>query len=171
MKLFFHCCCAPCASTCIGSLEGIALSLFWFNPNIHPLAEYRCRRDSLLTFASAGNLPLETIDEYGLELFMAEIGAETQAPRRCETCYRMRLEKTAQHAAENGCDAFSTSLLISPYQQHDLIRRLGEEIAGKSGLVFLYQDFRPLFREGQKQARAQDMYMQKYCGCNFSVKT
>jgi len=80
----------------------------------------------------------------------------------------MRLEKTAAFAAKNGFDAFSTSLLISPYQRHDDIRRIGEETAAKYNVNFFYRDFRPLFREGQVHTRSLGLYMQKYCGCIFS---
>jgi tRNA A37 threonylcarbamoyladenosine dehydratase len=80
----------------------------------------------------------------------------------------MRLEQTAAYAAEKGFDAFSTSLLISPYQQHDVIRRVGEEAAARYGVAFLYRDFRPLYGQSRKQARALGLYMQKYCGCVFS---
>ncbi|MDR0289778.1 MAG: epoxyqueuosine reductase QueH [Treponema sp.] len=171
MKLLFHCCCAPCATACIENLsaESIAPTLFWYNPNIHPLDEYQKRRDALSAFAAAQNLPLEIIDEYGEETFLSGIGSETEAPKRCELCYRMRLERAAAFSAENGFDAFSTSLLISPYQNHDAIRSIGEELAARHGLQFFYKDFRPLFRQGQNKARALGLYMQKYCGCMFSI--
>ena len=90
-------------------------------------------------------------------------------PGRCFFCYRIRLEKTAVYAAQNGYDAFSTSLLISPYQQHDVIRRMGEELAAHYKVKFFYRDFRPLFREGQAEARALGLYRQKYCGCEYSI--
>jgi predicted adenine nucleotide alpha hydrolase (AANH) superfamily ATPase len=170
MKLLFHCCCGPCATACIESLsdENITPVLFWYNPNIHLSDEYRKRRDALAMLAEAKKLSLEKIDEYGLEFFLQELGDKTKTPERCGICYRMRLEKTAKMANENGFDAFSTSLLISPYQQHDTIRRIGEELAAQYGLEFLYRDFRPLFRQGQSEARALGLYMQKYCGCIFS---
>jgi tRNA A37 threonylcarbamoyladenosine dehydratase/predicted adenine nucleotide alpha hydrolase (AANH) superfamily ATPase len=170
MKLLFHCCCAPCATACIETLsaEGISPTLFWFNPNIHPLAEFQNRRDALSALSGAKNLPLKIIDEYGEQTFLNCIGSETEKPQRCEICYRMRLERTAAFAAENGFDTFSTSLLISPYQNHDAIRRIGEELAKQYGVKFFYRDFRPLFRQGQNQARALGLYMQKYCGCMFS---
>jgi predicted adenine nucleotide alpha hydrolase (AANH) superfamily ATPase len=87
---------------------------------------------------------------------------------RCAYCYRIRLEKTAALAVERGYDCFSTTLLISPYQKHDFIRELAQGIAEKYGTAFFYRDFRPVFREGQKQARERGFYMQKYCGCIFS---
>ena len=171
MKLLLHCCCGPCAAACIESLntEGFAPGLYWYNPNIHGETEYNSRRDALAALAAAKSLPLETAGGYGLEFFLQEIGGKTEAPARCEICYRMRLERTAQRAAEAGFDSFSTSLLISPYQQHETICRIAEEAAAKYGAAFLYRDFRPLFRKGQAEARTLGLYMQKYCGCTFSV--
>jgi tRNA A37 threonylcarbamoyladenosine dehydratase/predicted adenine nucleotide alpha hydrolase (AANH) superfamily ATPase len=172
MRLLFHCCCGPCSIASVESLitEGVTPTLFWYNPNIHPLIEYRSRRDSLSQFSSDQKLPLIMFNEYGLELFLRSVGTETEMPGRCEICYRLRLEKTAAYAAEHGFDAFSTSLLISPYQQHEIIHSLGEELAKRYGVTFLYRDFRPLFRKGQTAARALGLYMQKYCGCIFSEK-
>ncbi|MDR1636705.1 MAG: epoxyqueuosine reductase QueH [Treponema sp.] len=95
-------------------------------------------------------------------------GGAGTPPSRCAFCYRLRLEKTAEKAGREGFDAFSTTMLISPYQNHDLIRALGEELAGSYGVVFLYRDFRPRFREGRGKAGELGLYLQKYCGCIFS---
>jgi tRNA A37 threonylcarbamoyladenosine dehydratase/predicted adenine nucleotide alpha hydrolase (AANH) superfamily ATPase len=172
MRLLFHCCCGPCSIASVESLiaEGKTPTLFWYNPNIHPLTEYRSRRDALSQFSTGQKLPLIMIDEYGLELFLRSLGPETEMPGRCGICYRLRLEKTAAFAAEHGFDTFSTSLLISPYQQHETIQNIGEELAAQYGIAFLYRDFRPFFRKGQASARARGLYMQKYCGCIFSEK-
>ncbi len=87
---------------------------------------------------------------------------------RCAYCYRVRMEETARYAAEHGYDSFTTSLLISPYQNHEAICAVARAMGGKYGVEFLYRDFRPLFREGQQFARDHGFYMQKYCGCMFS---
>jgi len=173
MKLLLHCCCAPCSHLCVNTLrnEGSDVELFWYNPNIHPYTEYRSRRDCVKGFAANEKLKLETLDEYGLRSFLTAVFTGTEQieiPLRCEKCYRMRLEKTASFASQAGYSAFSTSLLISPYQDHDAIRRIGMEEAAKYGVDFLYRDFRPLFSEGQKEAGKMGFYMQKYCGCIFS---
>ncbi|MDR1839062.1 MAG: epoxyqueuosine reductase QueH [Treponema sp.] len=176
MKLLVHCCCAPCSVMCVSSLKNedshTECELFWYNPNIHPYTEYKARRDSLSLFAANENLKLTMPDEYGLRVFLQAVFPEIKETRqiqgRCKKCYSMRLEKTAAAAAEKKFDAFTTTLLISPYQNHDEIRRIAEELAAKYGVDFLYRDFRPLFREGQAQARARGFYMQKYCGCIFS---
>jgi len=167
MKLLLHSCCAPCSVQCVAALaeEAFQPDLFWFNPNIHPYTEYRSRRDSLAVFAEEKNLKLRMEDEYGLRSFIKAIETGIE---RCTFCYRLRLEKAARLAAENGYDAFTTTLLISPYQNHELLKQVGEELALARGVEFLYRDFRPRFREGQNQARAAGYYMQKYCGCIYS---
>jgi tRNA A37 threonylcarbamoyladenosine dehydratase len=105
-------------------------------------------------------------DEYGLRFFLDEV--KTYGGGRCQKCYYIRLHRTASFAAQEGYAAFSTTLLISPYQDHDAVKRTGEEAALKYGIEFLYRDFRPLFRQGQSIARTGNFYMQKYCGCIFS---
>jgi predicted adenine nucleotide alpha hydrolase (AANH) superfamily ATPase len=158
--------------------EGIRPVLFWYNPNIHPWTEYRSRRDCLAGLAGAKNLELLSVDEYGLRPFVraalacedeaGDGGPEAVRAGRCDYCYRLRLEKTADTARRGGYDCFSTTLLISPYQRHGDIKRAGEELAARYGLQFFYRDFRPRFRGGQAYAREQGFYMQKYCGCIFS---
>ncbi|HCC35656.1 MAG TPA: hypothetical protein DEQ02_08500 [Ruminococcaceae bacterium] len=167
-KLLLHACCAPCAIKCIESLkaEPVSPALFWFGPNIHPFTEYESRKNALITFAESSGTELIIKDEYGLRNFIK--GIFPAIDDRCDYCYRIRMEHTARYAAENGFDSFSTTLLISPYQQHEKIREIGEECAEKYHLAFLYRDFRPLFREGQRAARELGLYMQKYCGCIFS---
>ena len=87
---------------------------------------------------------------------------------RCGHCYRLRLEQTARYAAAHGFDSFTSTLFVSPYQNHDLLRQTAEAAAARYGVAFLYRDFRPGFRQGQQEARELGLYMQKYCGCVFS---
>ena len=87
---------------------------------------------------------------------------------RCGYCYACRMERTAQYAAENGFERFSTTLLVSPYQNRAMICAVGAEMGARYGVEFLYRDFRPGFRQGQAKARELGLYMQKYCGCVFS---
>jgi len=176
MKLLLHTCCAPCSIQCVETLaeEGIKPDLFWYNPNIHPYTEYRSRRDTVCIFALEKMLHLFTNDEYGLRSFIKNVtqlesNAESGSSfDRCLYCYRIRLERTAKLAAERSFDAFSTTLLISPYQKHDAIKEIGEKAAKDYSVDFFYRDFRPHFHEGQRQARNAGYYMQKYCGCIYS---
>lgn len=168
MKTLLHICCAPCSLMCIESLraEGHDLTGYWYNPNIHPFTEYRSRRDTLKSYAEEISLPLVLRDEYGLRPFLSEVIADVDG--RCEKCYEMRLFSAAEFAEENGFEAFTTSLLISPYQNFEKILQTGRRAAERFGVSFLEKDFRPLFREGQTRAREKGFYMQKYCGCIFS---
>lgn len=168
MPILLHTCCAPCAIECMDSLrsESLEPTLFWFNPNIHPFTEYQTRRDTLINYAQQVDATLILYGEYGLRNFLDAV--YPLDGQRCSTCYRIRLEATAVYAAANGYCGFSTTLLISPYQNHELLRTTGEEAAARHGVDFVYRDFRPLFRTGQQRAREATLYRQKYCGCIFS---
>lgn len=163
-----HCCCAPCSVRCIEDLraEGIEPTAYWYNPTIHPYQEYKARRDTLIGYAPTIDMVLVVDEDYGLRPFVQAVAADIE--HRCRYCYACRLDRTARYAAENGFSSFSTTLLISPYQNHELIRELGAVAARKYGVDFLYRDFRPGFRDGHEKAKALGFYMQKYCGCIFS---
>lgn len=169
MKLLLHICCAPCSLMCIETLrtqEGINPDGFWFNPNIHPFTEYRARRNCLREYAQEIQLPLLEKNDYALRPFIREVAGDIE--NRCLKCYEIRLGETARYAAEHGYDAFTSSLFISPYQKHEVMRELAQDAANHFGVKFFYQDFRPYFREGQEKSREKGFYMQKYCGCVFS---
>ena len=168
MKTLLHICCAPCANQCIAALqeEGIAVTGFWYNPNIHPFTEYRARRNTVREYLASIGVPLIENNNYALRPFIREVAADIA--HRCEKCYAMRLFEAARQAKESGFDSFTSSLFISPYQNHELMRRTAEAAAEAYGVEFLYRDFRPYFRAGQEKARETGMYMQKYCGCVFS---
>lgn len=167
-RVLLHTCCAPCSIACVDDLRGSGVepTAFWYNPNIHPFTEYRQRLRTLREYAASIGMALVERNAYGLRAFLTEVNGAFDA--RCPVCYRLRLDATAAYAAENGFPAFSTTLLISPYQNHALLIEAGERAAAQYGVSFLYRDFRPLFRDGQNRARALNLYMQKYCGCIFS---
>ena len=168
MKTLLHICCAPCSSMCIKSLreEQIDVTGYWYNPNIHPFTEYRARRNCLRDYAEAIHLPLIEQNDYALRPFIRAVAEDIS--HRCIKCYEMRLFEAAQTAAKEGFDSFTSSLFISPYQNHELMKEVAQRAADQYGVSFLYRDFRPLFREGQEFTRAEGFYMQKYCGCVFS---
>lgn len=168
-KILLHTCCAPCSVKCIDILNesGFKITAFWYNPNIHPWTEYKSRKNTLLEYCNKQDINVLVEDEYGLRKFICDIYPNFDSSR-CKFCYKKRLEETAKRALKGGYDSFSTTLLISPYQRHDMIREIGEEMAKKYSIRFTYIDFRPHFREGQRIARSMGLYMQKYCGCIFS---
>jgi len=97
-------------------------------------------------------------------------GLAPSSPERCRRCYELRLGKTAEEAAEKGFDAFSTTLLISPYQDFEQIGKTGKDMAERFNIEFYMMDFRPFFRDSMAVAKTLGMYRQKYCGCIFSNK-
>ena len=168
MKLLLHTCCGPCT---MGTLKELNrnehdITAFWYNPNIHPYKEYEARLNSLKELTSSIEMPVIIEDDYGLRDFVRMVVDDING--RCINCYRDRLYATAKKAKELGFDAFSTTLLVSPYQQHNRIKEEATKIGEEIGVPFFYVDPRPHFREGNREAREQGLYMQKYCGCVFS---
>lgn len=173
MKLLLHTCCAPCSVMPIKQLQamGHEITAYFYNPNIHPYREYKLRRDTFQEYMKSLSIPFVLEDDYDLEGFLAGAVKTMQAgENRCGFCYDIRLLKAAAYAKTHGFDAFSTTLLVSIYQNHDLIRAVGERAGQSHGVNFFYQDFRPYFREGQAAARELGLYMQSYCGCIYSEK-
>ena len=172
MKLLLHCCCGPCSVAVVRALfmEGLdeGLSCYFYNPNIHPYQEHQARLKAWRELMEHYKLPAYAEPGYPLEGWLRAVAPEPAA--RCEYCYASRLEQTAACAVKLGSEAFSTTLLISPYQNHQRLRELGEEIARRYGLSFFYRDWRPHFKAGQAAARERGLYMQKYCGCIYSEK-
>jgi len=167
-EILLHICCAPCSVTCIEQLraDGYEITGLWYNPNIHLYTEYKARRDCLIDYAKTVDLPLLVQDEYGLDRFTKAVSGEIE--RRCTFCYAIRMEETARIAAARGIPAFTTTLTVSPYQNHELINEIAAKAAARHGVEFVPYDFSPRFREGQARARELELYMQKYCGCVYS---
>lgn len=178
MKLLLHICCGPCALYPVKELlskKFDKITGFFYNPNIHPPSEYKRRKDALMSVetaqcaASTKNTGFEIIyPEYKMEEYFRKTLSKEDSPERCPLCWELRLSKTADFAKANGFGAFTTTLLVSPYQDHEKVKEIGEKIAGEKDVQFYYQDFRPGFKDGQEQAKKEDLYRQKYCGCVFS---
>jgi predicted adenine nucleotide alpha hydrolase (AANH) superfamily ATPase len=160
-------CCAPCSVYPVSELlkERVELEGLFYNPNIHPKEEFVKRRENVVKFSSVSNIPVNYIDEFKQDVWEK---FDQNEELRCNMCYSMRLGRAAAYAAEKGFNAYSTTLLVSPYQKHELIKELGQKYAEKYGVDFLYRDFRPGFRQGQQQAREMGLYRQKFCGCIMS---
>lgn len=169
MKLLLHTCCAPCSTYVVDKLRKDGyddITSYWYNINIHPYTEYKMRLDTLIEYAKSINLPLIIDYDYGIREFTQNVSSNIDA--RCYFCYYSRLERTVKYAKEHGFEAFSTTLLVSPYQKHELIIKVANELSQKYDIPFIYQDFREGFRIGQQMARDAGLYMQKYCGCIYS---
>ena len=169
MNILLHACCAPCA---IIPAEDLAkehsITLYWYNPNIHPVKEYLERRKAMDVLAESHGYALLDQKEYDSNKFL--LRALEYPENRCRMCYLTRMTRCAELAGEKGFEAFSTSLLYSPYQDHELIKSICTEISVRSGVRFIYRDWRSHYREGVVLSRELKLYRQKYCGCLLSER-
>jgi predicted adenine nucleotide alpha hydrolase (AANH) superfamily ATPase len=158
------------------SFPGTTVLLWYFNPNIHPGAEYRRRRDALAylharrdEFLPEGSdLRLDVSAPYRPDEFLAAAAADPRRPGRCSACYRLRMAAAARKAREAGAEAFSSTLLYSRKQGHEAVRAAGEAAAEEDGgPPFLYRDFREGWKEGREIAGRLDVFRQNYCGCLY----
>ena len=169
MRVLFHVCCGPCFARA-GSLlreEGHEVVALWYNPNIHPYKEFEARLGAFEEVCEAEDFPAIVDATYDPEGWLR--GA-LDADDRCEHCFRDRLGTAARLAAEEGFDAFTTTLLASPYQDHSLAHRIGEEEAEVAGVAFHYHDPRDHWKEARRRTFELEVYRQKYCGCIFSER-
>lgn len=171
MKLLLHMCCGPCSCYPVKVLreKGIEPVGYFFNPNIHPYQEWERRLKTAGEFAEKVNMEFIGVKNYMLRDFLRKaLPAEAVENGRCRMCYTWRLEETARFAAENGFDAFTSTLFYSIYQQHELMKETSEFFAQKYGVAFYYEDFRVGWQEGIDISHELELYRQPYCGCIFS---
>jgi predicted adenine nucleotide alpha hydrolase (AANH) superfamily ATPase len=170
MKILLHICCAPCALYPLYRLreEDMEPTGFFYNPNIHPYTEYKKRLDTVKEFSLRAGLDVLYRDGYDLDAFLSRVvGTGT---KRCEQCYRMRLDAAGAAAQEQGFNVLTTSLLYSKYQKHDLIKGIAAEVASEHSVELYYEDFRRGWREGIVESKAMGLYRQQYCGCIYSER-
>ncbi len=169
-SLLLHCCCAHCTAYTFGywRQQGYSVSAFWYNPNIHPYAEHQIRLEAIKYLAKEIGMPLIMAGDYDMTDYFKQVaGHESE---RCRYCFKLRLKKTAETALENGFGAFTTSLLISPHQEHDRLREVGQSLNQELGLDFLYSDLRKRYSDSRRLTRGLNLYRQQYCGCLYSER-
>ncbi|MCL0068061.1 epoxyqueuosine reductase QueH [Peptococcaceae bacterium] len=169
-KILMHACCGPCAIYPLEHLrsENFDIMGYFYNPNIHPFTEWQKRKQNFQKFAKSEKMKVIIDENYDLEAFLQNI--VHRESKRCWYCYTMRLFHTASIAKRGKFDAFTTTLLVSPFQKHELIKKAGEVTASKYGVEFYYVDFRSGFKEAYKKAKATGHYLQQYCGCIYSER-
>ncbi|NLA72099.1 MAG: epoxyqueuosine reductase QueH [Clostridiaceae bacterium] len=168
-KLLLHTCCGPCAMWPLERLleEGIDVTLFFFNPNIHPAIEWQRRLENAVKVADHYGVPMIV---KGCSMPQAWLRRAEDGDERCRYCYQTRLSCVADQALADGFDAISTTLFVSPYQNRDLILEEGGKAIAERDLAFSPYDWRDGYRRGQTMAKEIGLYRQKYCGCIISLK-
>ncbi|MCS7278797.1 MAG: epoxyqueuosine reductase QueH [Thermodesulfobacteriaceae bacterium] len=169
--ILMHLCCGPCSLYPIKVLRARRISFkgFFYNPNLHPYREFRERIKALETVQKIKELEIIWDKGYGLRDFLEKTFEFKDKPeKRCEICYTWRLKATVKKALEIKAEAFTTTLLYSIYQKHELIKEIAEDLSNHYKIPFFYEDFRKGFKEGLEEAKKLGLYLQGYCGCIFS---
>lgn len=171
MKVLLHICCGPCAIYPVELLrrEGWEVEGFFYNPNIHPFSEYNRRLEALVSAAGRLNLNV-TYHKYDFHEFLKKLSAIDDRDKQHVLCWGMRLEETARAARQAGIGNFTTTLLVSPYQNTEEITLLGKAAALRNSVNFLDKNFVCGFSESHKVSKSWGLYHQKYCGCLYSEK-
>ena len=175
-KLLLHSCCAPCSSACLERLKDhFSITVLYYNPNIDEDTEYEKRKAEQIRFLQeTGWADFLDCDHDTESFYQAVQGMENEPERgsRCYVCYRLRLEKTAQKAKENGFAWFGTTLTLSPYKNAEWLNDLGEEIGGRYALNYLFSDFKKKggYHRSIEISNEYGLYRQDFCGCKFSKR-
>jgi len=170
MKILLHICCGPCAVYPVEALgaAGHQVEGYFDNPNIHPYQEFRRRVKALEDFAGMVGLPVIWNKDYDMEEFFRLVAF--REGERCRFCYQLRLGRVARAARARGFEAFTTTLLYSRHQRHDLVREVAQQAAAEAATEFYYEDFREGWAKGVAESKAMRLYRQNYCGCLFSER-
>jgi len=173
-KMLLHACCAPCSSSVIEQLrDEYELTMYYYNPNIHPLKEYQIRCDEMIRWCEKCELPLIVCD-YDPESWDEQVrGYEDEPERgeRCTICYQIRMAAAARRAQQDNFDVFTTVLSISPHKDADRINRLGAELEDLTGVNFYAANFKKKggFQRSLEISKEEGFYRQNYCGCRYSL--
>jgi epoxyqueuosine reductase len=180
-ELLLHSCCGPCSTAVVERLaENYKITLFFYNPNITDPEEYRLRLANQARYLQCynqdrpGSGAVGLIEgEYDTACFYSCVKgfeAEPEGGKRCARCISLRLERTAEEAAQRGIRYFGTTLSVSPHKDHALICRTGIKLAEKTDLEFLTDDFKKKagYQRSIELSRQYGLYRQNYCGCEFS---
>ncbi len=175
-KLLLHACCGVCSASVIEKLyPHFDITILYYNPNIYPENEYQKRLNTLKELISKLNMDINLMPvKYEAEEFnkiASGLEAEKEGGSRCSKCYLLRLEKTAKLAAEHGFDYFCTTLSVSPYKNAEKLNKIGDILAKKYQVKYLFSDFKKKdgYKRSNELARSYNLYRQKYCGCKYSL--
>lgn len=173
--LLLHACCAVCMAYPIQKLkeDGYDVTVFFYNPNISPVLEYERRRDELIKYCEKMGYKY-IIGEFNQSdwiEFIKGFENEPEKGKRCNLCFRFRLECTVKKAIELGIKNYTTTLTVSPHKVSREIFNAADSLSDY-GINFVREDFKKHdgFLKTMKLARENDFYRQQYCGCEFSIR-
>ena len=153
---------------------GYSVVVYFYNPNIYPYDEYERRLEAQKTLCEHFGCEL-IIGEYEPEIYYEQVKGYENEPEkglRCDKCFELRLQKTAELAKELNIDEFTTSIVISPHKNYEKLTKIGQDIARNKGLIYLAENFRKQdgFLKTNQISKSLNLYRQNYCGCKFAKK-
>lgn len=167
-SVLVHTCCAHCSAYTVEywRIQGYSVTGFWYNPNIHPFTEHNLRLEAVKKLSETMAFPLKIEESYDFKEYFRRVAGRENS--RCAACFDLRLGKVARKARELGIGSFTSSLLISPHQNHELASETGQKAAAENGVVFLYADLRKRYSDSRHITKPMELYRQQYCGCIYS---
>lgn len=181
-KILLQSCCAPCSTAVIERLaQEFDITILYYNPNIYPEEEYIKRKNEELKYIEILhqtkpeiNIDFMDCDYDNITFYNAVKGLENEREggARCAVCFKVRLEKTAMLANQNGYDVFGTTLTVSPHKNAELINAIGKALEKEYGIMFLESNFKKQngYKRSVELAKENNLYRQNYCGCEFALK-
>ena len=175
-KLLIHACCAPCSTACLEKIINyFDVTVYFYNPNITNESEYNKRLIELQNYLKSvyGDTISLVYDSYESQQFLNAVKGyenEPEGGKRCQICYALRLDKTANYAKTNGYDYFTTTLSVSPHKNAEWLNKIGENLSSKYNVNYLYADFKKQggYLRSIELSKQNNLYRQNYCGCEFS---
>lgn len=179
-KLLLHSCCGPCSTTAIFEFaKEYDVTIFYYNPNIYPEEEYIKRKTEQVKLIDAinkeGIVNVDILDvEYNPENYervVCDLTKEKEGGARCSVCFKLRLDKTARTAKDNGYDLFATTLTVSPHKNAQLINSIGDQLSKLYDIEYLFSDLKKKdgYKKSIEYSKQYDLYRQNYCGCKYSI--
>lgn len=174
-KVLLHSCCAICSGYPISLLkeQGYEVILYFFNPNIYPENEYEKRLNAQIELCKnlGCELIIENYEPKLHEIISFGLEDEPEKGKRCSKCFELRLNETAKKAKNLSIENFTTSIVISPHKNFELISRIAKTISKKHGINYLNIDFKKNngFLKSNQKAKELELYRQNYCGCKYSI--
>lgn len=176
-RVLLHSCCAPCSGAMQEAMveAGHEVTVFFYNPNIHPKKEYDLRKEENKRYAAKLGVPFIDLDGDVDEWYRRAKGMEFCPERgdRCTMCFDMRLERTALYAYEHGFDSFTTTNATSRWKDEAQVNGSGVKAAKKyPGVEYWLSNWQTAEMTQRKyRINAEErFYKQEYCGCSYSLR-
>lgn len=171
-KVLLHVCCGSCSLGCLDRLKDKTVIAYFSNSNIWPHKEFEKRLKYAKLVGEIYDFDVINSD-YSHEAWREAVKGLEQEPERgarCLKCFEFGLRDAFQKARELGINDVTSTLSVSRYKVSPNLFKVGRTLAKEFGMNFLEIDFKKKggFEKSRELSKKHDIYMQDYCGCEFS---